>query len=278
MPHATEFRIFLMTDTESSVVVVTDPNDPRLQPFRALKDVGCRANGLFIAESELVIERIIESGWALHLLLLTPERLPRIQAVIPDHVSTYIADQALVDNVIGFPLHRGAVGLVKRPNPVNLDALLAASKNLLVLEGVIDPANVGAIFRHADAFGVDGVILSRSAGDPLFRKSVRSSMGSVLRVPFCQVPDSCDLMAELRNAGFLTVASTPNPEAESVRTFSPDANSRVALFVGSETNGLDHATLARCHVRIRIPMARDVDSLNAATASAIVLYQLFGEP
>lgn len=277
MPQATEFRIFLMTGTGSSVVVVTDPNDPRLQPFRTLKDVRCRAKGLFIAESELVIERIIECGWAVHLLLLTPERLPRIQAVIPDHVSTYIADQSVIDNVVGFPLHRGAVGLVKRPDPANLDALLAASKSLLVLEGVIDPANVGAIFRHADAFGVDGVILSRSAGDPLFRKSVRASMGSVLRVPFCHVPDSCDLMAELHNAGFLTVASTPDRQAESVRKFNPDANSKLALFVGSETNGLDNATLDGCHVRIRIPMSGDVDSLNAATASAIVLYQLFGE-
>lgn len=257
-------------------VDVDDPSDPRLDAYRDLKDVAQRVSGSFIAESELVIERLIEHRYPVRSLLLTPQRARRLEERLAGVESTaFVAPQAVVDEVVGFSLHRGALALAERlalPDPT---ALLAGCRRVVVLEDVVDPDNVGAIFRHAAAFEADAVLLSTHCGDPLYRKAVRTSMGWVLRVPYARVPNGQDLVAELHRAGFRTVALTPRATASPLPGLGSQLGDRFALLLGAESTGLTDATIDAATHRVRIPTSPHVDSLNVASAAAIAMYELF---
>ena len=183
----------------------------------------------------------------------------------------------ILDRVVGFPLHRGVLALVTRPSLPTLTQILPkAGGVVVVLEDVVDPDNVGSVFRHAAGFGADAVVLTEHAGDPLYRKAVRTSMGWVLDVAYTRLGPGPEVIDQLTGHGYVTVALTPDRKAvplekvfASIGTAAP-----VALMLGAESPGLKPETLARSTYQARIPMTGHVDSLNIATAAAIALYEL----
>lgn len=265
----------------ATMIQVCDSTDPKLDDFRDMKDTARRRAGTFIAESELVIRRLLESRFAVHSLLLTPQRYARLHksldALSPE-VSVFVGPEELLSDIVGFPLHRGALALgVRTPDPQWTDLVLGA-QTVLILEDVVDPDNIGAVFRHSAAFGVDAVILSPQCGDPLYRKAVRSAVGWSLYVPWCRLPDSewPGLLDSMHADGWSTLALTPDPKAPVLPRLIErfDETSRVALLLGSEHEGLTLRAMEGASDLARIPMAEGVDSLNVATTAAIALYEL----
>jgi tRNA G18 (ribose-2'-O)-methylase SpoU len=262
------------------VVEVSDPDDPRLADYRSLTDVSLRTSfepphGLFIAESALVIERAIAAGYRLRSAVMTPSWLDRTApALAGSDAPVYLASDAVLRGLTGFHVHRGALASVhRRPLPDLVD-LLAEARRVTVIEDVVSHTNLGAIFRTAAAFGIDGVVISPQAADPLYRRSVRVSMGGVFAVPFARATSWPGDLERIRAAGFTVVALTPAADSVSLREFRPPAGQRIALLVGTEGAGLSRAAIDASDVPVRIPMAAGVDSLNVATATGIALWEL----
>ena len=251
-------------------IEVSDPADPRLADFRDLTVADRRPDrpggrGLVLAEGVPVVRRLLASPYPLRAVLGVP---PRLELLAADLAATgapvYAADADLMAEVVGFHLNRGVLASADRAPERPAAELLATARRVLVLEGVNDHENLGALFRNAAALGADAVLLGPRCADPLYRRSVRVSMGHVLRVPFATVP-TLDL------PGFTTVALTPHPPAVPLSTVDPRTE-RVALLVGAEGPGLATETLAAADIQVRIPMQSGVDSLNVATAAAIALH------
>lgn len=266
---------------------IGDPTDKRLDPFRSLKGRTDRHDDTFVGESEIVLERLFASQITIRAVLITPARAERLHEMLAENVAShaspdiqvFIAEQKVIDQVVGYPLHRGVISLAVRPPLPDLDALLRAptTRTVVVLEGVMDPDNVGSVFRHAAGFGVDAVVLHGHTGDPLYRKTIRTSMGWALNIPFTRTsPEETSLTKRLADAGFVSLALTPARDAEVLtevlaRT-SPDT--RIAFLLGAEGPGLTEEVMQTSHHRVRIPLADGVDSLNIATSAAIALYAL----
>ncbi len=254
---------------------VDDVSDPRLDDYRDLTAADRRPDrpggrGLVIAEGVVVVRRLLESRFPVRSLLGVPRRLdelgPELGAV---DVPAYATDASTMAAVIGFHLNRGVLAVADRPGPADHIELLDGARLVAVPEGVNDHENLGALFRNAAAFGVDGVLLGPRCGDPLYRRSVRVSMGHVLRVPFAELPGPWPQSLDaLRTAGLQVVALTPAADAGPLSR-SGLAGGRVALLLGAEGPGLSDEALAAADLRVRIPMAPGVDSLNVATAAAV---------
>jgi tRNA G18 (ribose-2'-O)-methylase SpoU len=231
-----------------------------------------------------VVRRVLEfpsSHWAragLRSVLVTQTALdaldPVVQAV-PGDVPIVIADQAVMNRLAGFNIHRGCLALTERPARRGLEAAdLAAARQVLVLEGVNNPDNVGGLFRSAAALGADLVVLGPSCGDPLYRKSIRTSMGATLALPFVDAGAWPEALARLRAAGFDVIAMTPAAGAVPLEDRQA-RRGRVAVLVGAEGDGLSVAALHAASTRVRIPMAPGVDSLNVTSAASIAMYSCF---
>ncbi len=257
-------------------VSITVPSDRRVDMYRNLKDVAQRVNGCFIAESELVLERVLGSDLEIASAFVTDQRYGRLAARFASHAdfAVFVASAAVLDAVVGFPMHRGVLALVRRPALPSPDALLRSASRVVVLEDVVDPDNVGSIFRHAAAFSADAVLLSAHAGDPLYRKAVRTSMGRVLDVPYARVGDRDELLEVLRRNGLTSFAFTPRGTTD-LRELATHGLSRVATLFGAEAPGLRDATIGGANWSVRIPINPTIDSLNVATAAAIAMYELF---
>jgi tRNA G18 (ribose-2'-O)-methylase SpoU len=267
-------------------IVVDDPDDPRVADFVRLTDPDLRRmreqsggeeGGFFIAEGALVVRQLLASSYRVRSLLLTPLRYEALGPALSDlDAPVYVAGQDVVDAVSGFPLHRGALASADRKPMVPIASLVEASGAgvVVVTEGVNDHENLGALFRNAAAFGAGAVVLDPTSCDPLYRRSVRVSMGHVLHVPFTRATSWPGALAELQAFGFEVLALTPAADAVDVRRLPPPGGRRRALLVGAEGPGLSDAAVAAADVRVRIPMATGVDSLNVATAAAVALYEL----
>ncbi len=263
---------------------VSAADDVRLDPFRLIKGKSDRDDPTFVAESEIVLERLVESDTRIRAVLLTPARadrlrdqLERASADRADAFEVFVASQEVIDEVVGYPLHRGVITLAERPTLPSAASLLAMSQTVVVLEDVADPENVGSIFRHAAAFGVDAVILHGHCGDPLYRKTIRTSMGWTLTIPYTRTSSEEGTIGDLlTNAGFVSLALTPSTTARSLNDLVArlDESVRLALVLGAEGPGLKDATLAATTFRARIPMSEGVDSLNVSTSAAIALFAL----
>ncbi len=265
---------------------ITEIADRRLDPFRSLKGRTDRHDNTFVGESEIVLERLFASDIVIRAVLITParaERLaPQLARWIEAHpsaptIDVFVAEQKLIDGVVGYPLHRGVITLAERPPLPSVASLLARAKTVVVLEGVMDPDNVGSVFRHAAGFGVDAIILRGHTGDPLYRKTIRTSMGWSLNIPFAKSgPEDGAITELLAAAGFLSLALTPAPEAETLAAVlaRTDETTRIAYLLGAEGPGLSDELLGASHHRVRIPLAAGVDSLNIATSAGIALYAL----
>jgi tRNA G18 (ribose-2'-O)-methylase SpoU len=255
--------------------VVTDPDDPRVRDFTALTDVAARsvrepAEGLFIAEGAKVILRALAAGYRPRAVLTEPKWLPDLEAGLEGSgAEVLLADPHVLRAVTGYRVHRGALAsFERRPLPPPA-ALLADARFVVVLVDLVDHTNVGAVFRNAAALGADAVLITPGCADPLYRRSVKVSMGTVLAVPWTRT--TADPLADL--AGFTTIALTPAPDALDVDDVAPDDDRR-AVLLGTEGAGLSRAVAARADRRVRIPMSGGVDSLNVAAASAIALHCL----
>jgi tRNA G18 (ribose-2'-O)-methylase SpoU len=261
------------------VVQIHDPADPRLGDYRDLRDVQLRRSleaehGLFLAEGEKVIRRAAEAGLRPRSFLMAERWLATLADVVqsaPD-VPCYVADEALVEAVSGFHVHRGALASFARPTPRSVEAVLAAAGPdavVVVLEDLADHANVGAIVRSAVAFGAAALLLGPRCADPLYRRSVKVAMGAVFQLPFARFDDWYGAPALLATHGFRTVALTPHPDAEPIDAVP--RHGRRALLLGSEGHGLSERWLREADVWARIPTADAVDSLNVAAAAAVAL-------
>jgi len=251
-------------------------DDPRLEDYRAVADgdLLCRRN-LFVAEGRLVVGRLFASGHRLVSVLLNEASRRAMEASLdrlPSGIPAYVCDAADFASITGFNLHRGCLALAERPQANSPEAVMRECAVLLILEKVTDADNVGSAFRNAAAFGAR-VLLSPECCDPLYRKAIRTSMGSVLQVPYARLDAWPASLESVKAAGFRMVALTPQDDA--VDLASCATNGRVALLVGSEGTGLTPAAERMADFRVRIPIAADVDSLNLATAAGIALHHFW---
>jgi tRNA G18 (ribose-2'-O)-methylase SpoU len=260
---------------------VADADDPRLADYARLTDMRLRTSleaehGLFIAEGTKVITRAVAAGYPVRSVLLAEGRLgdrPALPATAP----LYVVPDAVAERVTGYRVHRGALAsMCRKPLPA-VAGLAAAARRVLVLEDLVDHGNVGAIFRCAAALGVDAVIVSPRCADPLYRRSVKVSMGAVFAIPYARMTGWYDGLAELRAAGFRLLALTPDPAA--VPIGQTRAGERTALLLGTEGDGLSSRWLHEADDAVRIPMhpgalAAGVDSLNVVAAAAIACHWL----
>jgi tRNA G18 (ribose-2'-O)-methylase SpoU len=272
--------------------LVTDAEDPRLADYARLTDMELRtslepAQGLFIAEGAKVIGRAVAAGYPVRSVLLAERRLSDLPALLPQLAETgapvsVVPDQ-IAERLTGYRIHRGALAsLHRRPLPPAA-ALAAAARRVIVLEDLVDHANVGAIFRCAAALGVDAVFLSPRCADPLYRRAVKVSMGAVFAIPYARMTGWYDGLAGLRAAGFRLLALTPDQMAAPIGAAMAGQRTaqRIALLLGTEGDGLSSRWLHEADQAVRIPMhpgalAAGVDSLNVVAAAAIACHVLVG--
>lgn len=262
-------------------ILIDDARDPRLAAYAGVRDpAGLREQGLLIAEGRFVVRRLLASPRVRFRSLLLNEAASRgLEDAITaggSDVDVCVVSPTVMTQATGFNMHHGCLALAERPQPADFATLAGASDVVVVLERVVDVDNIGAVFRNAEAFSVDAVLLSPGCGDPFYRKAIRTSSGSTLMVPLASADPWPDALDQLRVMGFTVVALTPAAGAvdigDVVRT--PSARGRVALLLGSEGDGLSDDALARADVRVRIPISQTLDSLNVATATGIALHRL----
>jgi tRNA G18 (ribose-2'-O)-methylase SpoU len=263
----------------STYIEITDPADRRLDDFRDLQSADRRPDrpggrGLVIAEGTVVVRRLVASAYPVRAMLGVPRRYAEMADDLASTPAPYYGVTAeLMAQVVGFHLNRGVLATADRvPFPAAAE-LLEQVTSVAVLEGVGDHENLGALFRNAAALGIGAVLLAAGCSDPLYRRSVRVSMGTVLAVPFAPLEWPGAGISLLRHRGFRIVALTPGG---SVPIREAELSGKVALLVGSEGPGLTPAALQAADVRVRIPMSSGVDSLNVATAAAIAFAALPG--
>jgi tRNA G18 (ribose-2'-O)-methylase SpoU len=257
-------------------IPIDSASDPRVSDYVGLNDAELRrrvepAGAMFIAEGVLVIRQLVASPYPVRSVLVTEARYRELEQVLaPVPAPVYVATPQVLSQVAGFDLHRGAVASGGRLPAGDPLVVVHSARTVAVLEGLNDHENVGALFRNAAALGVDAVLLSPTCADPLYRRSVRVSMGCVLRVPFATVAPWPDALGALAAAGFEIVALTTAPDAAPVEALG--AAGRVALLLGAEGPGLTPDALAAASRRVTVRMRPGVDSLNVATAAAIAFH------
>jgi tRNA G18 (ribose-2'-O)-methylase SpoU len=281
-------------------IEVAQSDDERLADYTRLTDAGLRTkleadHGLFIAEGTKVITRAVAAGYPLRSVLLGHGRLgdlPALSAAVGDTVAggaphgpagdppVYVVPDDVAEGVTGYRVHRGALAsLGRRPLPTVAE-VIAGARRVVVLEDLVDHGNVGAIFRCAAALGVDAVVLSPRCADPLYRRSVKVSMGAVFAIPYARMASWYDGLADLKAAGFRVLALTPDEDAVSAGE-ALRGDGRVALLLGTEGDGLSARWRHEADAAVRIPMnpaarAAGVDSLNVVAAAAIACHLLAG--
>ena len=255
----------------SAVETVEDPNDPRLADYRHMKDRDLSAEGgRFVAESELVVRRLLESGLEVLSVLATPLRLSTLgDALANATYPIYSATQAVLDAITGFHVHRGCLAIGQRPRDT---ALPAAARTLLVLEDLVSADNIGAAARNAAAFGVDAIVVSPRTADPFYRKAIRVSIGAVFQLPVIRLADWPAGLLLLKQQGFVLLGAVVDDRATPLGAVRRPE--KVALLLGAEGPGLSAVARAACDALITIPMAPGADSLNVATAGAVALFHL----
>ncbi|MDF2811869.1 MAG: methyltransferase [Microvirga sp.] len=259
-------------------IAISDPDDPRIDAYRAVRERDLLGReSRFIVEGEVVLRVLVrQARFPVESVLLAENRIESLRDIVdrlPDAVPVYSANRAVMDAIVGFPIHRGILAVAKRltlPPASELLAALPARALVLGLVGLANHDNVGGIFRNAAAFGTDAVLLDATSCDPLYRKAIRVSVGGVLIVPFTRSPSAGEMVADLQAAGFDVLSLSPSGR-ETLDAVKPAP--RTALLLGAEGPGLPAALLARTRT-ISIPMKSGFDSLNVATTSGIALHHL----
>lgn len=259
---------------------VDDPADPRIADYVGLTDGARRMRheagaGFFIAEGEKVIARTAVAGYPVRSLLLSPSRLADLTpAVAALACPVYVASYDVLQAVTGFHVHRGALASFGRLPLRTAADVLADATRVVVMEAVTNHTNLGAVFRSAAALGMDAVLLSPNSCDPLYRRTVRVSMGQVFSVPYAFLDEWPGGVDQVRGAGFRVLALTPAAGATDLADVRVGPDEQVALLFGAEGPGLTEEVMARSDERVRIPMAAGVDSLNVGAAAAVACWVL----
>ncbi|MEU9059370.1 RNA methyltransferase [Streptomyces sp. NPDC048430] len=266
----------------AELITVDDPDDPRLGDYTGLTDVELRrrrepAEGLFIAEGEKVIRRAGNAGYEMRSMMLSAKWIDVMRDVIDEATApVYAVTPALAERVTGYHVHRGALASMQRKPLPDAGTLLSPERGdvrrVAVFEDIVDHANLGAAFRNAAALGVDAVLLTPRCADPLYRRAVKVSMGSVFHVPWTRLTSWPEDVAVLREAGFTTAALCLSDMSITLDELVAQQHEKLALVFGTEGDGLTPGALAAADAHVRIPMDAGVDSLNVAAASAVAFY------
>lgn len=267
----------------ANIIEIQNFSDPALDLYARLTENQLlnRAdpeNALFIAESPLVIGRALDAGCEPVSFLMERQHIEgkgrEILARCCKDIPVYTAEESVLAQLTGFHLTRGMLCAMRRPKLPAVEEICRNARRIVVLENVMNPTNIGAIFRSAAALGMDAVLLTTAGSDPLYRRASRVSMGNVFLIPWTYLPEEGDWTALLRSLGFRTVAMALRND--SVRLDDPRlaAEEKLAIVMGTEGDGLASSTIASCDYTVKIPMYHGVDSLNVAAASAVAFYEL----
>ena len=267
---------------------LTDPRDPRVQMYSSLSDAALRRrqdteHGIYLAESSQVVHRALDAGHTPRSFFLSHRYLESMQDVFAVHpdVPVYTGTDGMLEQITGFHLHRGALAAMNRPAPRSVEEVLEGARRVVVVEDLVDHTNLGAIFRSAAALGMDAVLLSSASADPLYRRCIRVSMGTVFQVPWARLapgedPDdgAAPGVRGLQDLGFRVAALELTDRAVPVDAPHLREVERLALVLGSEGPGVRQATLHACDDHVMIPMSAGVSSLNVAAAAAVAFWEL----
>ena len=262
-------------------ITAEDLDRPELAPYSESSEVQLRrcnepAPGCFIAESLRVIGRALDAGYEPVSLLIEERHLEDKTVGRIKDVPVYVGEAEVLGTLAGYKLTGGALCLMKRKALPELSGVLAGAGHVVVLEGINNPTNVGAIFRSAAALGADAVLLTPDCSDPLYRRAARVSMGTVMSLPWGYFGANRKSNVEsLRAAGFMTLAMALEKDALRLGESAPWKGNKVAVILGNENDGLSPETIKSCDATVLIPMMNGVDSLNVAAASAVAFWEIF---
>lgn len=272
MPHIIEIHDLSMKELDVFVRLTGAQLRSRLEPEQ----------GIFIAESPTVIDVALKAGCQ-PLSLLTDRRLLHgtVEALLPrlGDIPVYVAEETVLRELTGFALTRGALCAMRRPMLPTVEDICRGTRRIAVLENITDSTNIGAVFRSAAAFAIDAVLITPSCCDPLCRRALRVSMGTVLQIPFTRIGDTAadwptDGLRRLHAMGFTTCAMALSDDSISIDDPRLLREERLAIILGTEGDGLSGSTVAACDYTVKIPMSHSVDSLNVAAAGAVAFWQL----
>ena len=271
----------------AEIIEITDISAPELDVYARLTETQLRnrlepEKGIFIAESPKVIRRALDAGCRPLSLLMERKHIDGQGAEIIARcgdIPLYTADREVLESLTGYTMTRGILCAMSRPKLPTLEEVLKDAKRVAVLEGIVDSTNIGAIFRSAAAMHIDVVLLTPTCCDPLCRRAVRVSMGTVFQIPWTRIGENKDQWPEpglqrLHDLGFKTAAMALSDEAVTIEDPNLMAEDKLAIILGTEGDGLSDQTIAQCDYTVCIPMSHDVDSLNVAAASAVAFWQL----
>ena len=269
------------------IIEITDLNDDRIGLFTRLTEAQLRnrlepEKGIFIAESAKVVRLALEMGCKPVAYLMERRQLTNHGREFIENagsVPIFTADDEVLEGLTGYRLYRGVLAAMRRPKLPSVDEVLKDAHRVAVLEGIVDSTNIGAIFRSAAALNVDAVLVTANCGDPLYRRAVRVSMGTVFQVPWTRIGETNEDWPErglerLRSLGFKSAAMALSDDSVSIDDERLNKEEKLCIVFGTEGDGLAKETIARCDYTVRIPMAHGVDSLNVASAAAVAFWQL----
>lgn len=270
-----------------NIIEITDFEAPELDIYARLSE-GQLLNrhepekGLFIAESPKVIERALDAGCAPVSLLLEKKHIDgQAKDIVArcENIPVYTAEFDVLTKLTGFKLTRGALCAMRRPQLPSIENVCSGARRIAILENVMNPTNVGAIFRSAAALNIDAVLLTPACSNPLYRRAIRVSMGTVFQIPWTFIGDAMDQwpypgLSLIKNLGFKTAAMALSDDSVSIDAPELMAEEKLAIILGTEGEGLASCTIADCDYTVKIPMSHGVDSLNVAAASAVAFWQL----
>ena len=270
-----------------NIIEITDFEAPELDVYARLSE-GQLLNrhepekGLFIAESPKVIERALDAGCAPVSLLLEKKHIDgQAKDIVArcENIPVYTAEFDILTKLTGFKLTRGALCAMRRPQLPSIENVCSGARRIAILENVMNPTNVGAIFRSAAALNIDAILLTPACSNPLYRRAIRVSMGTVFQIPWTFIGDTMDQwpypgLSLIKNLGFKTAAMALSDDSVSIDAPELMAEEKLAIILGTEGEGLASCTIADCDYTVKIPMSHGVDSLNVAAASAVAFWQL----
>lgn len=270
-----------------NIIEITDFEAPELDIYARLSE-GQLLNrhepekGLFIAESPKVIERALDAGCAPVSLLIEKKHIDgQAKDIVArcENVPVYTAEFDVLTQLTGFKLTRGALCAMRRPQLPSVESVCSGARRIAILENVMNPTNVGAIFRSAAALNIDAILLTPACSNPLYRRAIRVSMGTVFQIPWTFIGDTMDQwpypgLSLIKNLGFKTAAMALSDDSVSIDAPELMAEEKLAIILGTEGEGLASCTIADCDYTVKIPMSHGVDSLNVAAASAVAFWQL----